>query len=113
MLGKKSSEKSAKNVFLYSHEYRDQKMGITQRSKQFFQQETNSARKKCWEKNRRKKMRKTFFYIDTNIVTKKWAQQNARNNFSINTLIVRAKNVGKKNVGKKCEQGFYIFKRIS
>ena len=27
MLGKKSSEKSAKNVFLYSHEYRDQKMG--------------------------------------------------------------------------------------
>ena len=27
MLGKKSSEKSAKNVFLYSHEYRDQEMG--------------------------------------------------------------------------------------
>jgi len=26
-LGKKSTEKSAKNVFLYSHEYRDQKMG--------------------------------------------------------------------------------------
>ena len=25
-VGKKSSEKSAKNVFLYSHEYRDQKM---------------------------------------------------------------------------------------
>jgi len=27
MLGKNSSGKSAKNVFLYSHEYRDQKMG--------------------------------------------------------------------------------------
>jgi len=27
MFGKKFSEKSAKNVFLYSHEYRDQKMG--------------------------------------------------------------------------------------
>jgi len=27
MLRKKSSEKSAKNVFLNSHEYRDQKMG--------------------------------------------------------------------------------------
>ena len=26
MLGKKSSEKSEKNVFLYSHEYRDQKI---------------------------------------------------------------------------------------
>ena len=61
MLGKKSSEKSAKNVFLYSHEYRDQKMG----------------------------------------------GKNARNNFSINTLIVRAKNVGKKIVGKKCEKPFF------
>jgi len=27
MLGKKLSQKSAKNRFLYSHEYRDQKMG--------------------------------------------------------------------------------------
>jgi len=27
MLGKKSSEKSAKNVYLFSHKYRDQKMG--------------------------------------------------------------------------------------
>ena len=72
MLGKKSSEKSAKNVFLYSHEYRDQKMGETKRAKQFFQKHTNSACKKCLGKNRRKKVRKTFFYIHTNIVTKKW-----------------------------------------
>ena len=50
MLGKKSLEKSAKNVFLYSHEYRDQKMGGTKRAKQFFQKHTNSASKKCWEK---------------------------------------------------------------
>ena len=27
MLGKKSSKKSAKTRFLYSHEYRDQEMG--------------------------------------------------------------------------------------
>ena len=27
MLGKKSSEKSAKKISLYTHEYRDQKMG--------------------------------------------------------------------------------------
>ena len=72
MLGKKSSEKSEKNVFLNSHEYRDQKMGGIKRAKQFFQKHTNSASKKCWEKNRRKKVRKTFFYIYTNIVTKKW-----------------------------------------
>jgi len=58
---KKSSEKIAKSVFLYSHEYRDQKVG----------------------------------------------EQNARNNFSRNTLIVRAKNVGKKFVGGKCEKRFF------
>jgi len=50
MLGKKSSEKSSKNVLLYSHKYRDQKIWI----------------------------------------------KNERNNFSRNTRIVRAKNVGKK-----------------
>ena len=72
MFGKKSSEKSAKNVFLYSHEYRDQKMGGTNRAKQFFQKHINSVSKKCWEKNCRKKLRKTFFYIHTNTVPKKW-----------------------------------------
>ena len=61
MLGNKSSVKNAKNVFLYSHEYRDQKMEGTKRSKQFFQQDTNSASKKCWETNRRKKCEKRFF----------------------------------------------------
>ena len=60
MLEKKSSEKSAKNVFLYSHEYRDQKMG-GKRAKQLYQKHTNSASKKCWGKNRRKKVRKTVF----------------------------------------------------
>ena len=54
MLGKKSSERSEKNVFLYSHEYRIQKMG----------------------------------------------GKNARNNFSRNTRVVRAKNVRKKSSGK-------------
>jgi len=72
MLGKKSSEKSAKTVFLYAHEYRDQKIGGTKRAKQFFQKHTISASKKCLEKNRQKKVRKTVFYIQTNIVTKKW-----------------------------------------
>ena len=74
-VGKKSSEKSAKNVFLYSHEYRDQKMGGKKRAKQFFQKHTNSANKKCWGKNRRKEVRKTFFFIHTNIVTKKWGEK--------------------------------------
>ena len=72
MLGKISSEKSPKNVFLNSHEYRDRKIGGTKRAKQFFQKHTISASKKCLEKNRQKKVRKMVFYIQTNIVTKKW-----------------------------------------
>jgi len=49
-VGKKSSEKSAKNFFLYSHEYRDQKMGGQKLAIQFLQKHTNSAFKKCWGK---------------------------------------------------------------
>ena len=80
-MGKKSSEKSAKNVFLYSHEYRDQNIGGTKRAKQFFQQDTNSASKYVGKKSS-KKSAKNVFYIHTNIVTKKWVGKNARNNFS-------------------------------
>ena len=58
---KKSSEISAKYVFFYSHEYRDQKMG----------------------------------------------GKNARNNFSINTRIVRAKNVGKKSSERSEKKRFF------
>jgi len=94
---KKSSENSAKKVFLYSHEYHDQKMGGIKRAKQFFQKPKNSASKKCWGKNRRKEMRKTFFYFHTNIMTKKWGVKNARNNFSRKTRIVRAKMLGEKS----------------
>ena len=43
----KKSEKSAKTLFLYSHEYRDKKMGGKERAKQIFQKHTNSASKKC------------------------------------------------------------------
>ena len=38
--------------------------------------------------------------------------KNARNSFSRNTPIERAKNVGKKFVAKKCEKIFYIYKNI-
>ena len=44
--GKKIVGKSAKNVFLYSHEYRDQKMGAGKKREKFFQKHTNSASKK-------------------------------------------------------------------
>ena len=97
MLGKKSSEKSAKNVFLYSHEYRDQKMGWKKRAKQFFQTHTNSASKK-WEKIVRKKCEKRFLYSHKYRYQKMGEKKHAKQFFK-NPRIVRSKNVGKKNVG--------------
>ena len=52
------------------------------------------------------KVRKNVFYIHTNIVTKKWRQRNARNNFSRNTRIERAKNLGKKSSVKSAKKRF-------
>ena len=51
-------------------------------------------------------MRKNFFYIHTNIVPKKlW--EKTRETIFPETRIVRAKNVGKKIVGKKGEKTFF------
>ena len=69
MLGKQSSEKSAKNVYFLLTQISLQNMGGKTRET-IFEKHKNSAIKKCWEKNRRKKVRKTYFYIQTNIVTK-------------------------------------------
>ena len=60
MLGKKSSGKSAKNIFLYSHEYRDLKMGEKTREI-FFQKHTNSTSKKCWGKKLSEKTANNVF----------------------------------------------------
>ena len=100
MLGKNRQKKVRKRFFIFTRISRP-KNGGEKRAKQFFQKHTNSASKKCWGNNRRKEVRKTFFNIHMNIVTKKWWGKNARNNFSRNTRVVRAKNVGKKIVGKK------------
>ena len=56
-------------------------------------------------KNRRKKVRKNFF-IFTQISLQNMGGKNARNNFSRNTRIVRAKNVGKKSSGKSAKNVF-------
>jgi len=108
---KKSTGKSAKKRFLYSHEYRDPKRG-EKSAKHVFQKHTNSACKKCSEKNVGI-MGKNVFYILTNIVTKKGGGGKACNNFSRNSRIVLAKNFWKNIVGKKGETTFFIFTRIS
>ena len=100
MLGKKIVGKNCEKLFLYSHEYRDQKMGGTKRAKQFFQKHTNSASKKCLGKNRQKR-EKNGFVNSHKYRYQKMGGKNARHNFSRNRRIVRAKNVWEKIVGKK------------
>ena len=73
-VGKKSSEKSATNHFLYSHEYRVQKKGAKNCAKQFLQKHTNSAKKNVGKKSS-EKVRKNVFYIHTNTVNKKRGQK--------------------------------------
>ena len=72
MLGKKSLEKSAKNVFLYSHEYHDQKMGGEQNTRNNFSRNTRIVRTRNVGKKIVEKSEKNVFYIHSNIVTKKW-----------------------------------------
>jgi len=60
-VGKKTSEKSANNVFLYSHEYRAEKIGGKKGGKLFSRSNRIMRAKNVGEKYRRKKIRKTFF----------------------------------------------------
>ena len=92
------------NIFYIHTNIVTKKWGKT-REKQFFQKHTI---KNCWEKNRRKKVRKNVFYIHTNIVTKKWRGGNAGNNFSRNTRMVRAKMLGKKSP-QKCAKKRFLY----
>ena len=92
-VGKKSSEKSANKPFLFSHEYRDQKMG-GKKARNNFSGNTRIVRAiNVGKKIVRKKGEKTFFIFRISWPRK--GGKNARNNFSRNTSIVRAKNVGK------------------
>jgi len=61
ILKKNRRKEVRKNVFLYSHEYRDQKMLGTKRAKKFFQKHTNSASKKCWGNNSSERSPKKHF----------------------------------------------------
>ena len=99
MLGKKSSEKSAKNVFLYSHEYRDQKMGGEKRAKQFFQEHTNSTSKKWGQKLSEKTAKKFFLYSHEFLDQKMGGKKLAKQFFQKHTNSAR-KNVWKKIFGK-------------
>ena len=86
-MGKKSTEKSAKNVFLYSHEYRDQKMG-GKNARNNFSRKTRIVRaKNVGKKTLGKKCEKSILYSHE-YREQKIGEKNVRNNFSRNTRIV-------------------------
>ena len=62
MLGKKSSEKSAKNVFLYSHEYREQKMGGKTARNNFSRNTRIMREKNVGKKSLEKSAKNVFLY---------------------------------------------------
>ena len=80
MLGKKSSEYRAKKRFLYSHEYRTNKMRGEKRVKQFFLKHTNSAPKKLGKKSPEKSAKKRLLYSH-NYCDQNMGWKNARNIF--------------------------------
>ena len=75
MLGKKSSGKSAKKRFLYSHEYSTKKMGGEKNPRNNFSRNTRIVRQKKLGKKSSEKSSKNVFGIHTNIVTKKWGEK--------------------------------------
>jgi len=81
MMGKKSSKKSAKNVF-FLHTNTVIKNRGYKTLETIFPESYYKCEQKMFGKNRRKKVRKTFFYIHTNIVTKKWGEKTRETNFA-------------------------------
>ena len=67
---RKNRGKKVQKCFLYSHEYRDQKIAEQKRAKQF-SRSTRIVRAKKFGKKSSEKSAKNVFYLNTNIVTKK------------------------------------------
>jgi len=111
-IGKKNRLKKVRKEVLYIHTNIVTKKWGKKRAKQFFQKHTNSASKKCGKKIVSKSAKTRFLYSNE-YRDQKIGGNIARNNVSRNTRIVRAKNVLKKIVTKKCENTFLIFTGIS
>ena len=81
---KKIVSKSAKTRFLYSHEYRGQKMG-EKKARNNFSKKTRTLPAKNVVKKSSQKVRIHVFYIHMNIVNKKWGEKSAKQFFQKNT----------------------------
>ena len=105
MFRKKSSEKSAKQPFLYSHEIANINWG-EKNARNNFSRNTRIVRVKMFGKKSTEKSAKQRFYIHKNIVVKKSWKIKGRNNFCRNTRIVRGKMLVNKSSEKSAKQGF-------
>ena len=105
MLGKKSSQKSAKTRFFYSQEFRDQKMGEKKRGTIFPRNTRIVPAKNVGKKIVTKKCENTFLYTHE-FRDQKMGEKSAEQFFHKHTNSVR-KNVGKKIVSKQCENTFF------
>ena len=110
-MGEKSSEKSAKKRFLYSHEYYYQKIrGKNARNN--FSRKSRIVRSKNVGKNIRENCKNIVFHINTNIVTKKGGEKGAKQ-FCQQHPNSASNKCWEKIVRKKREKRFFIFTRIS
>jgi len=92
-LGIKRRKKVRKTFFLYSHEYRAEKMGGKKRAKQFFQKHSNKAVKKCWEKKTSEKSANNVFLYSHEYRAEKIGGQKG-----VKTFFKKQSN----NASKKC-----------
>ena len=104
-MGKQSSEKSAKNFFLYPHEYRDQKMGGGKNARDNFSRNTRIVRAKNVGKNRMKKVRKNDFLYLHEYRDQKMGEKTRETIFHEHTYSA-GKKCWEKIVGKRREKGF-------
>ena len=103
--------KVREKLFLYSHEYRDQKMVGKKRAKQYFQKLTNWASKKCREKTVGM-CEKNVFYITMNIVPKNGGKKCARQFFQKHKNSASNKCWEKNRLKKVRKNVFYIHTNI-
>ena len=81
MLGKNRLKKVRKHVFLYSHEYRDQKIGEKRARKNFSSNTRIERAKKLRKKSSQKSAKTRFLYSHKYHDQKLWGK-NVQNNFT-------------------------------
>jgi len=86
-------------------------MGRGKKARNNFSRNTRIVRaKNDGGKNRRKKVRKTFLYIHTNIVTEKWVEKTRETNFPEHTKSA-CKKCWEKNRRKKVRKTFFYIQK--